>query len=64
MTRRVTLYGMRHGWATKALEGGASSEQVAAALGNSPAMVARHYSHLTASNAVLKELMEQVARTG
>lgn len=59
--RSITAYGLRHWYATRALEAGISSEVVAAAIGNSPAMIHRHYSHLTSSAKVLKELAEKLA---
>lgn len=59
--RPITAYGLRHSWATRALEGGASNEQVAAALGNSAAMIEQHYGHLGANAKVIRELAERVA---
>lgn len=62
--RPVTAYGLRHGFCTRALEGGASNEQVAALVGNSAAMIEKHYGHLTANSRLMKELAEKVPKAG
>jgi len=61
VTRAVTAYGLRHWYATRALEGGASNEQVAALIGNSAAMIAKHYGHLDANAAAMKALANRIA---
>jgi integrase len=60
ITRPVTAYGLRHGWCTRALETGLSNEQVAALVGNSAAMIEKHYSHIDANAQLLKELAAKV----
>lgn len=61
VSRAVTAYGLRHWYCTRALEGGASNEQVAALVGNSAAMVERHYGHLAANAKLMAELASRIA---
>lgn len=62
--RPITLYGLRHTYATKALALGASNAQVAALVGNSEAMITKHYAHIDADAKLLKELAERVSKAG
>jgi integrase len=61
VTRPVTAYGLRHWYATRALEGGMSNEQVAALIGNSAAMIEKHYGHIAANAKLMAELAARVA---
>jgi integrase len=61
VTRPITAYGLRHWYCTRALAQGASNAQVAALVGNSEAMIAKHYAHLDADARLLKELAERVS---
>jgi integrase/recombinase XerC len=59
--RRCIAYGYRHTFATDALSKGVPETSVAALLGHSTtAMLHKHYSHLTAKVAVLKEAMGKI----
>lgn len=60
--RPLHLYGLRHTYATKALREGLSSAQVAALIGNTEAMIVKHYGHLTSDAVLLKELAEKVSK--
>lgn len=60
--RPLMLYGLRHGFCTRALESGASNEQVAALVGNTPGVIQQHYGHLTASTGLMKEIAERAAK--
>ncbi len=62
--RPVTAYGLRHSFCTRALATGASNAQVAALVGNSEAMIAKHYSHIDADAQLLKLLAERINRAG
>jgi integrase len=62
--RPITLYGLRHSYCTKALAQGLSNAQVAALVGNTEAMIAKHYSHIDADAQLLKELAEKISRAG
>jgi integrase/recombinase XerD len=64
VSRPVTLYGLRHGFICRALEGGASSEQVAALVGNSPAVITSNYNHISQNAAFMRDLAERVKKTG
>lgn len=64
VARPITLYGLRHWYCTRALSKGASSATVAALVGNSEAMIAKHYGHLTLEAQMLKELAERVSKAG
>jgi integrase len=58
---RVTAYGFRHGYATRALEKGIPDTHVAALLGHgSTRMIHAHYSHLSANARLLKETAARV----
>jgi len=59
--RIVTAYGLRHWYCTRALESGLSNEQVAALVGNSAAMIEKHYGHLSANARLMRQLAEQVS---
>jgi integrase len=64
VSRPVTLYGLRHGFICRALEGGASSEQVAALVGNSPQVITSNYNHISQNAAFMRDLAERVKKTG
>lgn len=56
------VYGMRHTWATRALELGIADSHVAAAMGHtSTAMVHKHYSHINQNARLLREVMTRVS---
>jgi integrase len=48
-------YDVRHSWATHALANGLTSDIVAELMGNTPAVVAKYYSHLNQKAEALKE---------
>jgi len=56
----VTCYGYRHTWATDALAGGVPDVIVAELLGNTPATLHRHYSHLSSRSDVLHDAARRV----
>jgi integrase len=61
IARGLTLYGLRHWYACRALEKGISAEQTAALMGNSPQMILRHYSHIGDNANFLRGIAEKVA---
>lgn len=61
VSRPLTLYGLRHTFITRALERGLTGDQVAALVGNSPAMIHKHYGHLTANHAAMAGLMARAS---
>ena len=61
ITRNVFLYGLRHGFATRALERGFTAEQVAALIGNSATVVNAHYGHVGANHELMRKIAESVA---
>lgn len=61
---RFTPYSCRHTRATRLLEAGVSDVDVAAILGNSPAVIHRHYSHVTARMGRLVDAMERATGGG
>jgi integrase len=62
--RRITAYGCRHSWASRALAAGESDAIVAHLLGHAGTnMVHRHYSHLGEHARELREAAERIART-
>lgn len=60
---RFTAYSCRHSRATALLEAGVSDVEVAAVLGNTPAVIHRNYSHVSAKVDRLREVMKK-ARSG
>jgi integrase len=59
--RNIIAYGYRHTYATDALSKGIPDAQVSALLGHaSTSMLHRHYSHLTAKTALLREVAGRV----
>lgn len=60
--RPVTLYGLRHGFITRALEAGYTADVVAALVGNSPQMISRVYSHVGANAALMRTITEKVSQ--
>jgi integrase len=59
---RVTAYGLRHSFATRALERGIPEAQVAAMLGHAGTnMLFKHYSHLTSNARLLREQIAKVS---
>lgn len=59
---RVIAYGMRHAFATRALENGVSDVEVAGLLGHrGTAMLMRHYSHVNANSRRMREAAEKAA---
>jgi integrase len=59
--RRVIAYGYRHTFATDALSKGIADTHVASLLGHSSTiMLHKHYSHLTARTALLRDVAKQV----
>jgi integrase len=59
---RVTAYGYRHTYATRALAMGLPDTHVAALLGHgSTRMIHAHYAHLNANARLLKEAAAKVA---
>ena len=61
--RRVTAYGFRHTFATRALAAGIPDAQVAALLGHAnTAMVHKHYSHLGEQSRVLRDAVDRLGR--
>ena len=58
---RVTAYGCRHSWITRALELGFPDTHVAAAAGHSNTkMIHLHYSHINQSGRLLKDMVAKV----
>lgn len=55
---RLTAYSCRHSLATRLLSTGVPLVDVAAILGNTPAVVARHYSHVAADTERLRRILE------
>jgi len=63
--RRLTAKGFRHTYATRALLAGEPDTVVAALLGHSStAMIARHYSHVSAMGRQLHDAAERIGRAG
>lgn len=60
LPRRVIVYGLRHLFATDALEAGESVATVAALLGNSPAIVEKTYNRLTDRDEHLRAAVQRV----
>jgi integrase len=61
LPKGITVYGLRHTFATDALANGVPDAQVAELLGHSgTAMLHRHYSHLTARSQVLQAALGRV----
>ena len=59
MGGRFTPYSCRHSRATEMLEQGMPDVDVAAVLGNSPAVIHRHYSHVAAKAGRLADLLNR-----
>jgi integrase len=65
LPKGITVYGLRHSFATDSLAAGVPDAVVAELLGHSgTAMLHRHYSHLTAKTKVLKEALGRVRGAG
>ena len=59
--RRVTAYGLRHSYATRALASGESDTLVAALLGHSgTVMIHHHYSHVSSMGRELKDAADRI----
>jgi integrase len=56
----VTPYSYRHTWITNALNAGMPMVHVAELVGNTPEIIARHYSHVDANKKHLRGLAEQL----
>jgi integrase len=54
-----TAYSYRHTWATEMLKAGMDVDTVASLMGNSPAVIRQHYSHLLADRLGLREKLER-----
>lgn len=62
---RVTSYGFRHSYATRALAAGESDAIVAALLGHAgTGMIHKHYSHTSAMGRQLKDAASRIGRAG
>lgn len=61
VTRPLCCYGLRHTFITRALERGFSSEQVAALVGNSAAVIEKHYSHVGRNRELMAKMAELIA---
>src|SRR5262249_11763787 len=55
----LTAYSYRHTWATEMLKAGMDVDTLAALMGNSPAVIRQHYSHLLADADALRGKLEQ-----
>ncbi|HYT93482.1 MAG TPA: tyrosine-type recombinase/integrase, partial [Gemmataceae bacterium] len=59
----LTPYSYRHTYATRWLEKGGSIDDLAALLGNTPAMIRKHYSHICDNVDRLRDLAEKFTAT-
>ncbi len=55
----LTAYSYRHSWATEMLKAGMDVDTLASLMGNSPAVIRQHYSHLLADRQGLREKLER-----
>jgi integrase len=55
----LTAYSYRHTWATEMLKAGMDVDTLASLMGNSPAVIRQHYSHLLADRQGLREKLER-----
>lgn len=63
--RRVTAYGLRHTYATRALQAGESDTVVAALLGHrGTAMIHKHYSHVSEMGRALGDAAQRIGKAG
>jgi len=56
----LTAYSYRHTWATEMLKAGMDVDSLAALMGNSPAVIRQHYSHLLADRHGLRAKLERI----
>lgn len=63
ITRPITLYSVRHGYATAGLIAGVDAGTIAASMGHSnPAMLFKTYQHVAAEQSHMKDASERLAR--
>src|SRR5262249_46400351 len=55
----LTAYSYRHTWATEMLKAGMDVDTLASLMGNSPAVIRQHYSHLLADRHGLRVKLER-----